>query len=132
VQGASALSSNTTSFGGVFGFIANPDRVSFFGEIGVQGRWYSLSYNAAGSQQSASYSAPELLLGLGIWIPAGHTLRLLPEVTAGLGSFNLPNDPNNTNTPGHGFVMLGLGGFFNIDLGSQKMDARLSPDKRVQ
>jgi hypothetical protein len=114
---ASGLSSNTTSLGAVIGVIGNPDRVSFFGELGFQARWYSLHYQDAGAQ-SASYSGAELLLGMGIWIPAGHTFRLLPEVTGGLGSFSTPNSTSSSdsNNPGHGFVMLGIGGLFNIDL----------------
>jgi hypothetical protein len=116
--GASDLSSNTTSFGAVVGVIGNPDRVSFFGELGFQGRWYSLAWtDASGAKQSAGYSGVELLLGMGLWIPAGRVLRLLPEVTGGIGSFPTPNNAQSTdNTPGHGFVMLGLGGLFNIDL----------------
>jgi hypothetical protein len=116
--GAGDLSSNTTSFGAVVGVIGNPDRVSFFGELGFQARWYSLSWtDSTGAKQSASYSGAELLLGMGIWIPAGRVLRLLPEVTGGIGSFETPNNTQSTdNTPGHGFVMLGLAGLFNIDL----------------
>ena len=116
--GASGAASNTTSFGAVVGVIANPDRVSFFGEAGLQGRWYTLTWNdTTGGSQSANYSGAELLLGMGLWLPVGHTFRLLPELTAGLGSFNPPsNASGNTNSAGHGFIMLGVGGLFNIDL----------------
>jgi len=115
---ASGVTSNTTSFGVVLGVISNPDRVSFFGEVGLQGRWYSLSWQDNGNSQSASYSGAELLLGVGLWLPVGRTFRLLPEATAGLGTFTPPNSPStsDSNNPGHGFVMLGVGGLFNIDL----------------
>jgi hypothetical protein len=115
---ASALSSNTTTFGAVLGVIGNPDRVSFFGEAGIQGRWYSVSWTDPSGAQSASYSGAELLLGIGLWLPVGRTFRLLPEATAGLGTFKEPNAPSSSdaNTPGHGFVMLGVGGLFNIEL----------------
>ncbi|HEX3345752.1 MAG TPA: hypothetical protein VHS09_14310 [Polyangiaceae bacterium] len=115
---ASGLSSNTTSFGAVIGVIANPDRVSFFGELGVQGRWYSLSWKENGASESASYPGVELLIGMGLWLPIGQTFRLLPEVTGGVGSFSPPNTApsGDTNGVGHGFVMLGVGGLFNIDL----------------
>jgi hypothetical protein len=117
-QSAQALSSNTTALGLVVGIIANPDRVSFFGEIGAQARWYSLSWTNPQGNQSASYSGGELLLGMGLWIPAGHTFRLLPEVTGGVGAFSPPTGSasGDTSSPGHGFVMLGIGGLFNIDL----------------
>jgi hypothetical protein len=115
---ATGLASNTTSFGVVVGVIGNPDRVSFFGEAGVQGRWYTLSYQDSSGPQSASYSGAELLLGMGLWLPVGRTVRLLPEVTGGLGSFNPASNASSgdTSSVGHGFVMLGVGGLFNIDL----------------
>jgi hypothetical protein len=121
-----SLSSNTTTAGAVIGLIVNPDRTSFFGELGAQYRWYDLTYSAAdGTKVPASYSAGEFLMGLGIWIPVGHSFRLLPEATAGLGAFGPPNVSGNPNltssattneSPGHGFVMLGLAGFYNLDL----------------
>jgi hypothetical protein len=114
---ASALSSNTTSAGVVLGFVVNPDRVSFLGELGLQGRWYTLSWtDATNGTQSASYSTAELLIGMGLWIPAGHTFRLVPELTAGLGSFNSPAGSDVSGSAGHGFVMLGLAGLFSIGL----------------
>ncbi|HEY1694647.1 MAG TPA: hypothetical protein VGG39_20895 [Polyangiaceae bacterium] len=121
-----SLSSNTTTAGAVIGLIVNPDRTSFFGELGAQYRWYDVTYSAAGGTKvPASYSAGEFLMGLGIWIPIGHSFRLLPEATAGLGAFGPPNVSGNPNltssattseSPGHGFVMLGVAGFYNIDL----------------
>jgi len=113
---ATGLTSNTTSLGVVVGFIANPDRASFFGEVGAQARWYSLSWQDSAGSQSATYSGAELLLGIGLWLPAGHVFRLLPEVTAGIGSFNPPSSSGSTESAGHAFVMLGVGGLFNIDL----------------
>jgi hypothetical protein len=115
---ASALASNTTSLGAVIGFIANPDRVSFFAEGGLQARWYSLSWQEPQGGQSASYSGAELLLGMGLWIPAGHTFRLMPELTGGIGSFSPTSESSSSGSEsaGHGFVMLGIGGLFNIDL----------------
>jgi hypothetical protein len=118
---ARALSSNTTALGAVLGFVVNPDRASFFGEVGVQYRWYTLSWNEPAGPQSANYGGGELLLGVGLWLPAGRTVRFLPEVTAGLGAFGPPdtgagNAGSGAGTAGHGFVMLGLAGLFNVDL----------------
>jgi hypothetical protein len=116
---ATSSSSNTTALGVVIGIIGNPDKVSFFGELGAQARWYSLSWKEqGGGSQSASYSGAELLLGMGLWLPVGNTFRLLPEVTGGIGSFSPPNTASSgdTNSPGHGFVMLGMAGLFDIGL----------------
>ncbi|HEY8086523.1 MAG TPA: hypothetical protein VIF09_01720 [Polyangiaceae bacterium] len=122
-NGSGQVSSNTTAAGVVIGIIANPDRVSFYGELGVQGRWYDLTFTDVSGKHTASYAAGEALLGLGVWIPVGRSVRLLPEVTASLGAFGAPTlggaTPSSSTTsdsPGHGFVMLGLAGFYNLDL----------------
>jgi hypothetical protein len=119
--GASNPSSNTTAAGVQLGLIVNPDRVSFFGEIGVQGRWLNVSWDdALGRRQSATYNGPELELGAGIWIPIGSAIRLLPLATAGIGTFSPPTNGgpavSSQGNPGHAFFMLGLAGFYNIDL----------------
>jgi hypothetical protein len=120
---ASSPSSNTTAAGAVLGLIVNPDRVSFFGEIGVQGRWLTESWvDSSGAVTSVNYNGAELLLGTGIWIPVGKSVRLLPLATVGLGTFSPPNNGvtmpsnNNVSPPGHAFFMLGLGGYYNADL----------------
>jgi hypothetical protein len=121
--GAGSLSSSTTAAGVVIGLIVNPDRVSFFGELGAQARWYDLSYADVTGKHPATYTAGEALLGLGVWIPVGHSFRLLPEATAGLGAFGppsrsgqVPTTTTATDSLGHGFVMFGVAGFYNIDL----------------
>ena len=119
--GAQALSSNTTAAGAVLGFVVNPDRASFFGEVGVEARWYTLSWTDSSGPQSARYSNGELLLGVGLWLPAGRTVRFMPELTAGLGVFGPPDTGASTAggsdaSAGHGFVMLGLAGLFNVNL----------------
>jgi hypothetical protein len=113
---ARALSSNTTAAGAVLGFIVNPDRPSFFGEVGLQFRWYDVSWTDSTGPQSASYTGGELLLGMGLWLPAGRSVRFIPEVTAGLGAFNSPPSSDQVSSPGHGFVMIGLAGLFNVGL----------------
>jgi hypothetical protein len=121
LSGFPSSSSNTTAAGAVLGLIVNPDRPSFFGEIGVQGRWYNISWHdpISNAPLSNSYSGAELLLGAGVWIPVGTAVRLLPLATVGIGTFNPPNEvATNTsqNNPGHAFFMLGLAGFYNADL----------------
>lgn len=124
--GVTSDSSDTTQLGLVLGLIVNPDKTSFLAEVGVAERWYSFSWaDQNGAKQTNSYSSGELSLGAGLWIPIGHVLRLVPEATAGLGSFNTPTANNSSpgtstgNSSGgqsHAFFMLGVGGFYNIDL----------------
>jgi hypothetical protein len=111
--------SNSDTFGLDFAFIANPDRVSFYGTLGLQTRIYTLALPGLTSE---TYTSGELLAGIGIWIPLGHWFRLLPEVTGGFGSFGVPSDlggssaTNGLGEAGHGFFTLGLVGYYNIDL----------------
>jgi len=112
--------SHSDTFGLDFAFIVNPDRVSFYGTLGLQTRFYTLS--ATNLPQSETYTSGELLAGVGIWIPIGHWFRLLPELTGGFGSFGVPNDLGGSSTTsglgeaGHAFFTLGLVGYYNIDL----------------
>jgi hypothetical protein len=110
--------SDTSLLEFVLGFVANPDKPSFFGELGAGCRWYSLTVSgAAGAKDSAqNETGPELTLGGGIWIPAAKSVRLLPELTAGIGTFrtyrgDVPDGP----LAGHVFISVGLAGLFNAD-----------------
>ncbi len=109
--------SHSETFGLDFAFIVNPDRVSFYGTLGLQTRIYTLS---ATNIPSETYTSGELLAGVGIWIPIGHWFRLLPELTGGFGSFGTPGSISGTTNgygeAGHGFFTLGLVGYYNIDL----------------
>lgn len=117
---ASSPTASTTALGAVLGLIVSPDRPSLFLEAGVEGRWYSLGYtDNTGMKQSETFSTVDLLLGIGAWIPAGRSVRLLPELTAGLGTFSPPSSAGATSSqsdPGHAFLMIGIAGFFNADL----------------
>jgi hypothetical protein len=115
--GVTATNSSTTLLGVVAGFVANPDRTSFYGELGVGARWYNVDYKG-GPTSPPTYTAGELTLGAGVWIPAGKLLRLLPEATFGIGTFSPPSDTGSStgSPPGHVFIMLGLAGFINIDV----------------
>jgi hypothetical protein len=112
--------SHSDTIGLDFAFIVNPDRVSFYGTLGLQTRIYTLS---AGTIATETYTSGEVLAGAGIWIPIGHRVRLLPELTGGFGSFGVPSNvsasASNTSgfgETGHGFFTLGLVGYYNIDL----------------
>jgi hypothetical protein len=115
--GVTDASSSTTVAEGLVGFIGNPDRVSFYGELGAGIRWFNFTETFGRSPRSASYNNGELGLGIGMWLPVGHTLRLLPKITLGIGSF----DPGGSGarsaaSQGHAFWMLGASGFYNLDL----------------
>jgi hypothetical protein len=121
----SNISSDTTALGLLLALITNPDKVSFYGAVGLQNRWYNVNYtDTAGQPKSGSYSSGEVLLGVGLWIPGGRSVRILPEATVGLGTFSVPGQPITTGSsttttqgsPGHAFFMLGVGGYYNIDL----------------
>lgn len=105
--------SHSDTFGLDFALIVNPDRVSFYGTLGLQTRIYSLTVPGANAD---TYTSGELLAGAGIWIPVGHYFRLLPEITGGFGTFNLPSDATQNSGQGHAFFTLGLVGYYNIDL----------------
>jgi hypothetical protein len=110
-------SSSTTLLGLVGAFVANPDRPSFYGELGLGARWYSVDFQGAGVTSPGTYTAGELTLGAGIWVPAGRLLRLLPKANFGVGTFNPPSDSGGSGSPpGHVFIMVGLAGFINIDV----------------
>ncbi len=113
VNSDGSLTSDTTSFGLVGAFIANAEKPSFYGEVGLQSRWYNFSSSAISTQ---SYSSGEVLLGVGLWLPLGHHFRLLPLATVGLGSFTPPGMDASSGGSGHAFVMLGVEGLTNFDL----------------
>jgi hypothetical protein len=109
-------SSGSTLLAATFGFMGNPDRVSFYGEIGAGNRWYWFN---DGPSSKGSYNGGEFILGLGCWIPIGRAFRLLPKVTLGVGPFDPPHqDASNANTSTpywHSVLMFGLAGFYNLN-----------------
>jgi hypothetical protein len=120
-------SSSTTALGILIAVIANPDRVSFYGELGLADRWFDVRETVTDPNTGQSnsknqlYSGAEFTLGLGIWIPVGRSFRLLPKFTLGIGQ--LGEDANDsqanvrtTYTAVSDFGMIGLAGFYNLDL----------------
>jgi hypothetical protein len=116
----SKATSNATQLGLVFALIANPDRVSFYGEIGLAQRWFDVRETAKPGPMGPTeplnhlYSGGEFMLGLGVWIPAGRSFRLLPKFTLGIG--NVGSDGSGAANYADAFAMLGVAGFYNIDL----------------
>jgi hypothetical protein len=89
---------SATALGVQIADITNPDRVSFYLSGGAEVRWYA--------NRGSTLSGGQALFGVGIWIPIGSGFRLLPEVTAAIGSLS---------GTGLNFFMLGLAGFYNLD-----------------
>jgi hypothetical protein len=110
-------SSSTTLFGVNLAFIGNPDRVSFYGELGVGSRWFDVHETSGGITTTRLYNASEFTLGAGVWIPIGHAVRLLPKGTLGLGSIGSESGADDFRYNSFAaFGMLGLAGFYNLDL----------------
>jgi hypothetical protein len=110
VTDAGTSSSDTTLAELVIGLIANPDRVSFYGELGLGARWFH--YTIAAGAIDTVRQAGEFSFGGGVWIPIGRSFRLLPKATLGLGGFD---SDDGATTYAHVFFMLGTAGFYNAD-----------------
>jgi hypothetical protein len=106
-------STSTTYLGVVLAFIGNPDRVAFYGEIGAGERWINVHHEVSGGNSgSDGYASNQFDLGLGVWIPIGHRVRLLPKGTLTMGSVG---DPAHTDTTFATFAMFALQGQYNLD-----------------
>jgi hypothetical protein len=110
---------STTAAAAVLGLIVNPERVSLYGEIGLGGRW--LRYQTHDDQlrpvEKSPPMAATLLLGAGLWIPAGKSLRLVPKITLGASSLDQPAPAGQkAQSVTQGFFTLALTGYYNIDL----------------
>jgi hypothetical protein len=98
--------------------VANPDRVSFYGDVGVGVRWFTYSvYDGNGAFLSgATTDGAEFSLGVGIWIPIGKSFRLLPRVSLDVGTYASPPDSLGTQTDyWHVGVMGGIAGLYNLN-----------------
>jgi hypothetical protein len=114
----SHTTASTTRLGVTFAFIANPDRVSFYGELGLAERWFDVRETGmlTGLTSRELYEGGEFTLGLGIWIPAGRSFRVLPKFTVGFAPLNAKDDNGTSYTANAAFGMLGVAGFYNVDL----------------
>ena len=127
VNFVSNASSTTTQLGVILAIIANPDRVSFYGELGLAERWFDVreTTTVTTAESRKLYTGGEFTVGLGVWIPLGRYFRLLPKFTLGLGSLGSGDtgtssgSGNAQNSGYHAFAtfgMLGVAGFYNLDL----------------
>jgi hypothetical protein len=119
----SGSSTNSTLVEVTLAIVANPDKTSFYGQVGVGSRWLGYSgyvdpnfvTNPTMKTSSGDYNSADFSLGAGLWLPVGRALRLLPKVTFGIGNFDQPAGQQTGVTYGHSFFMLGIAGFYNLD-----------------
>jgi hypothetical protein len=98
--------------------VVNPDRVSFYGDLGIGVRWLTYSVYDASSNflSGASQSNAEFGLGVGIWIPIGRSFRLLPRLSLDIGTYSSePDLLGNTTDYWHVAVMGGITGLYNLN-----------------
>jgi hypothetical protein len=117
-SGVSSTSSgsNTTLLAVVLGIIVNPQRVSFYGELGLGGRSFAdHTTNASGQVSKETKNAGDISLGAGIWIPAGRFVRIIPKLSVGFSSFG-NNQGDNSSDELATFGMLSVTGLYNIEL----------------
>jgi hypothetical protein len=113
---AAGTSASTTNLAGTFGVIVNPDRVSALFQVGVGYRWMTVSSSVA----SATLTSLEGMFGGGIWIPIGHSVRLVPRLDLGFGSFGVPaglTGGDSSSQSSYLFANFNLAGYFNLDFG---------------
>ena len=116
--------------GAEIGYISNPEGVGVILDVGVGYRWLGVSAtDTTGAKLDTTYSGGEFLLGGGIWIKAGNSLRIVPRLDLGIGSFSnsttltdLSGATQTNSTPGsvtHAIAFFGVSGDFNIDFGKK-------------
>ena len=130
--GTDAGTSSSSNFlAASIGFTTNAEGAGFMMDFFGGYRWYSLSTSGtspAGDIPAGTYGSGEGGLGLGVWIAAGKSIRLVPRFEASFGSFSAENAPsgpvvgaasastNASTNNGYGVLFLGLSGGYNIDL----------------
>ncbi len=135
-------SSQTGLFAGHLGIITNPHGVGFYGDLGAGYRVYTSKRRLESQADSSNYievsetlTGPEFLLAAGIYIKVTESLRIIPKVQFGFGSFGSADGTCTSSggaitglvcnaasastsipdTVGHTFVFLGVGGYFGHD-----------------
>jgi hypothetical protein len=121
------------------GFVSNPDATGFYGTLGVGYRWFTQKTTVTGGaniERSDTYGGVDFELAMGVWIRAAQWLRLVPKVSASVGSFSEnnctgtscstalqsylgPGAIQSDNRGTHVFVFVGIGGYYNLDFGKK-------------
>ncbi len=102
---SSGPSYSTTNVDAVLGIVTNPDRFGVLFQVGV-------GYRGLSGSDGTSLTAPEGTIGIGMWIPIGHRVRLVPRIDTSLGSFSGSNGESGV---GYAMVAFVLGGYYNLD-----------------
>jgi hypothetical protein len=118
------VTSSTTNFGVVIGVLTNPDRFGALFQIGAGYRILNRSFSGgfvdgiSVPSESNSVNSGEFMLGTGLWIPAGHHVRIVPRIDASIGSFSAGGtNPDGTPINSQGYAMLSfdVATYFNLD-----------------
>jgi hypothetical protein len=98
--------------------VGNPDRVSFYGDLGIGVRWLTYSVYDVDSNFIAgtTQNNAEFGLGAGLWIPIGQSFRLLPRLSLDIGTYQSVSDMfGDTVDYWHVAVMGGVTGLYNLN-----------------
>jgi hypothetical protein len=119
------VSTSTFLLGLEGGLISNPDKVAFMGTVGFGLRSLKQSISGVPSSaqlpvlgQDANFSGFDVWGKVGVPIPIGEHIRLVPMAWLALGTLGRSNSdaisgsPSVSNTAIHGFAGLGLTGFY--------------------
>jgi hypothetical protein len=114
--------------GGAIGFTTNAEGVGFMMDFFGGYRSYSLSGSIqpnSGDVPAGTYGSGEGGLGMGVWIAAGKSLRIVPRFEASFGSFPAENGtvlaispatPETTKENPYAVLFFGVSGDYNIDI----------------
>lgn len=124
---SSDYSASTLYYGALLGLLANPDKVSFYGDVSLGYRKLSVSDAGATGKLDSTLGGFELGLDMGVMIPAGP-VRILPKVGINYGQFSsIELCRSNTcingspDSPGfHTMIFAGLAAYYSLDLGKKK------------
>jgi hypothetical protein len=116
-SGVSSATSYSTLVELTIGFVSNPDRVSFYGELGLAERWFTYRVYDVNGQflDGNTVQGTEFCIAGGVWIPIGRFFRLLPKLGFGIGGFGASMGSPDLNPYFHAGVMFGVDGLFNVN-----------------
>jgi hypothetical protein len=123
--GSTGTSASSNFAAAAIGFTTNAEGAGFMMDFFGGYRWFNFSGPtpaATGDIPPATYGSGEGGLGMGVWIAAGKSLRIVPRFEASFGSFAAQNGtslvtaPETTKDNGYAVLFFGVSGDYNIDL----------------
>lgn len=112
---------STTYVGASLGLMANVDKTSFIGNVGLGYRSLTIKSTLTnGAPGTYALSSAELLLDGGISIPAGP-IRIVPKFTLAIGDFGTDKTYGSTSDDGRFYMVtaLSLGLYYHFDVGKK-------------